>query len=426
MGAEASKPGMQVTPKCGYRVLSVSPDGPAANCTVFPDATSARSELRIRSPRVGSLVAWLDILTSINGVSLTANDDTLANEIANSKGGPILLEIYNIKRQASRTVQIDLLGSAAGLGLAVAWVEEVRVLGAGGETPLHVTEVIADSPAQQAGLQAGVDYVLGSMEGTYSDVEEFGDDVSVRAAAAENSDGVARLPLYVYRSSTDSVRLVNLLVPAQPWGPDHRRGVGVGLACGQLHELPADAGKSDGIPEFHVGRAPSNVQVMPLTTFLGGTTASAGQVQPAVGQPISDIFSASSDAAAAAAFASPPPATAATDDGVRDRDSLSVGANASGATGQQNPVLSQASASQHEPQQHQYAVQTVLPAPPIVKLSQMPQVHLPTLQNRAPGPGGAGGLGLTAVTPFGTAAPYRASLTAPAVPVPGSMRQVVQ
>jgi hypothetical protein len=143
--------------------------------------------------------------------------------------------------------------------------EEVAAAGGGvalfAETVMHVIEVDPGSPAASAGLRAGDDYILASLtNGAYEDVEAFGEDVaqSVNEAesAGDHGGGVSgvQLPLYVYRATTDCVRIVRIPVPCGPWraGPDARPRMGLGLAvaCGKAHELPAASLLSDGGVEF--------------------------------------------------------------------------------------------------------------------------------------------------------------------------------
>jgi hypothetical protein len=310
MGAAESVPA-----PTAYRVTSVDARGPCAHAISFPDAASARAGMR--APAEGPLVPWLDFIVSINGRDLRGpdGDDVLEEELANVEGdaraaaaatalaaagalpqpepaapaaptapeaprtaAPVILEVWNVKRGAMRTVQVLVpAGSRLGLQVQSATIppgglnnssfgaEEVAAAGGGvalfAETVMHVIEVDAGSPAASAGLRAGDDYILASLtNGAYEDVEAFGEDVAQSVNEAESAGdrggGVSgvQLPLYVYRATTDCVRIVRIPVPCGPWraGPDARPRIGLGLAvaCGKAHELPATSLLSDGGAEF--------------------------------------------------------------------------------------------------------------------------------------------------------------------------------
>ena len=345
MGSGASVPA-QVRGGAGYRVMGVEEGGPCARALSFPDAASARRG--VRDLREASLVPWLDFVVSVNGRELGGEDgdDVLEEELGGGEGGkgggggggggddeptPVILEVWNVKRRALRTVQVSLpRGSGSRLGLHVQRAAippgglEAGSMGggsgaeaadgsAGAEAVLHVTGVEPGSPAAAVGLVPDDDYVLASLQGgAYEDVESFGDDVGdallkFQAAAAAGSgsgDGgpgagagagagvpAVLLPLFVYRTSTDSVRLVQLPVRDAAWGAGGTsRGLGLELSFGKFHELPAVALTTDGRPEFEVARASSGSAEAPspqpqlLAHFVAATVAAA-DAPPAVPPP---------------------------------------------------------------------------------------------------------------------------------------------
>ena len=194
---------------------------------------------------------------------------------------------------------------------------------AGAEAVLHVTAVEPGSPSAAVGLVPGDDYVLASLQGgAYEDVDSFGDDVGdallkYQAAAAGTGAGAGAasppavlLPLFVYRTSTDSVRLVQLPVRDAGWGAGgERHGLGLELACGKFHELPAASLLTDGRAEFEVqAQGPPAVQ---MSRFLAEAEtpsppdASAGATAVAVAAAAAASASASAAAAAAVAAAAP-------------------------------------------------------------------------------------------------------------------------
>ena len=133
MGASASQDeapldaGDELPPPCGYRVLSVEGASPGATLLVMPDARAAREGLR--SPRPGALVAYLDVLASVNGIELDGDAleaDVLAREVAANVGSPIILEVYNVKRRRFRTVQLTPERAWGGDGLLGVQVRRAR------------------------------------------------------------------------------------------------------------------------------------------------------------------------------------------------------------------------------------------------------------------------------------------------------------
>jgi len=300
MGQSESVPDL----KFAFRVLSV--DGPAATALNFPSASSAR--FGQRDAIVKSLVPWLDFIISINGRDLVSDgpegDAVLQTELAavmaeeeksltNSgqprpSGIPIILDVWNIKSRVQRTVQI-VVPKGKGLGLQVqsyvipfglvsnSMGEGSFVASPGGflptETVLHVTNVEIGSPAASSGLLPDDDFILANKNtGGYDDVEGFGEDFTeamMRFSRADETSNSLPAPssmsVFVYRTSSDSVRLVSLPVAIEPWkGEDGRLhyGLGLVLASGKLHELPEYRTKSDGRAEFEV--AP-----MQMNQFLG-------------------------------------------------------------------------------------------------------------------------------------------------------------
>jgi hypothetical protein len=135
------------------------------------------------------------------------------------------------------------------------------------ETVLHVTNVENGSPSATAGLLPEDDFILANQNtGGYEDVEGFGEDFTeamMRFSRADETSNSLPAPsimsIFVYRASSDSVRLVPLPVSIAPWkGEDERLhyGLGLVLASGKLHELPEHRMKSDGCAEFEVISTP--------------------------------------------------------------------------------------------------------------------------------------------------------------------------
>jgi len=297
MGQTESVPDL----KFAFRVLSVDPNGSCAQALNFPSSASARTGQR--DAIIKSLVPWLDFIISINGRDLISDapegDTVLQSELAKvmeeeekilnnngqtarSSGIPIILDVWNVKSRVQRTVQI-VVPKGKGLGLQVqsyvipfglvsnSMGEGSFVPGPSGflptETVLHVTNVENGSPSATAGLLPDDDFILANQNtGGYDDVEGFGEDFTeamMRFSRADETSNSLPAPsimsVFVYRASSDSVRLVSLPVSIAPWkGEDERLhyGLGLVLASGKLHELPESRMKSDGCAEFEVISTP--------------------------------------------------------------------------------------------------------------------------------------------------------------------------
>jgi hypothetical protein len=91
---------------------------------VFPDNVAARVE-GVRAPTRGAVVAYLDVITAVNGIQLSnsepagGDDDdgeqqqgqqrgrgAFAAEVRANVGRPVLLVVFNWKAKRSRTVQV--------------------------------------------------------------------------------------------------------------------------------------------------------------------------------------------------------------------------------------------------------------------------------------------------------------------------------
>ncbi len=79
------------------------------------------------------------------------------------------------------------------------------------ENVWHVLDIYQNSPASAAGLQPRTDYIVGSPEVILNDQEDFFTMIDVYEKK------VKPLPLYVYSTNTDSIRLVHIS-PNKNWG----------------------------------------------------------------------------------------------------------------------------------------------------------------------------------------------------------------
>jgi len=300
MGSGPSRPY-----ESGFRILNVLPTGAAANTIVFPDSVSSRSPTR-RTARISSLVPWLDFIISINGQNLNEIEDAesvFASEIMTTLNDPhsnhtLILEIYNLKRNAIRTVQITLNTNPLSpslsiintdnnnntlsipapesvtvtnpsssspdtdnepsppiLGAVITW-ETIPEFGIT-EIPLHVTEIEPNTPAANAGLVVNDDYILGC---TINNITYGFEDNESFSNAVYDSRGSVLL-LYVYCINNDTIRLVELEIP------ESGKGLGLGIACGSFHQLPSFTRETDGVNIIDTQRG-TPVAVLPLEAFV--------------------------------------------------------------------------------------------------------------------------------------------------------------
>jgi len=246
---------------------------------VFPDPLAAREGQR--APAQSSLVAYLDIVTSVNGILLDADAleaDVLSHEVLSNKDKPIILEVYNVKHGRYRTCQVTPSASWGGAGLMGVQVryDVLDDADAAPDAALHVVGVEPGSPAALAGLVPEDDYVLGCVHSGFPSVQAFAD-----YAASRQGDAVQ---LFVLRRSTDSVRLVTVAMSDADWGvPGGPRATGLGLelAAGHLHTMPNRS--TYGVNEFAVptGAAAAAAAAVLAGTAAGWAAASAGQEQAA-------------------------------------------------------------------------------------------------------------------------------------------------
>jgi hypothetical protein len=92
------------------------------------------------------------------------------------------------------------------------------------DSVLHVAEVYPNSPAANAGLQATTDFILGSTDGPFIDLEDLSQQLQANTS----------LKIMVYSLHDDKVREV-VVEPNESWGGKGR--LGCDLADGALHKI---------------------------------------------------------------------------------------------------------------------------------------------------------------------------------------------
>ena len=190
---------------CGYRVLSVQKNSPGYEAGLDP---------------------YFDFVVAANNVQLLSEDNEFLDIIAAHAGKDLELIVYNSKRDETRMCTIKPRNDWGGQGLLGITIRFDSFENAN-ENVIHILSVQPGSPAALAGIKADDDYVLGTAEMVFHDMEEL-------ALCFEANINNA-IPVYVYSASTDAVRVVNI-TPNTNWGGFGIFGCDVGH--GYLHRLP--------------------------------------------------------------------------------------------------------------------------------------------------------------------------------------------
>lgn len=255
--------------KVGYRVLGVQQDSPASAC---------------------NFVIYFDFIVAANGVRLRTLDSTFVDIIQAHEDAPLGLTVYNSKARTTREVtMVPSRTSWSGDGLLGVTIRfdsyanadenvcRVVAVGAGGEGGAGGD---GDSPAELAGLLGdGTDYILGSAERVYSDMDVLNADLQA------NLD--RPMELFVYSSRSDTVRVV-VVMPTTDWGSSSSgsgsgsagdKGIlGATIAHGYLHGLPTfraavEAGEA-ATEKQEEERSPEDSSAMQQQQKLDGSSAS--------------------------------------------------------------------------------------------------------------------------------------------------------
>lgn len=243
---------------------------------------------------LGSMaVKWYDILETIDASRSDYEQDNpdpnlFATEVRNCAGLNVNLILWNAKGSRSRDVTLPVPSPSPTLGLTLQWTS-LSVT----EDVWHVLDVIANSPADTAGLLPYGDYIVGTPEGNVHGEAGLGELVE---------DYLGRsLRLYVYNHEYAVTRLVTL-TPSRSWGGSGALGCVLGF--GALHRLPVPmtepiAGPGETL--FETARfsneehRPSSTQPQPNSPSIYPPPSSAAQ---------------SSDMLVPASMVSPPPPSA--------------------------------------------------------------------------------------------------------------------
>lgn len=194
--------------------------------------------LRNKNPEI-PLEPWYDIVVGLNNRQLvchslrrqcfanppqdSADPNLFATEVRNCAGSSVSLTVWSAKGSRSRILTLPVPTPSPTLGLTLQWTP-LSVT----EDVWHVLDVIANSPADNAGLLPYGDYIVGTPEGNVHGESGLGELVE---------DYLGRsLRLYVYNHEYAVTRLITL-TPSRSWGGSGALGCVLGF--GALHRLPA-------------------------------------------------------------------------------------------------------------------------------------------------------------------------------------------
>ncbi|KAL8930471.1 MAG: hypothetical protein Q9208_000655 [Pyrenodesmia sp. 3 TL-2023] len=242
--------------------------------------------LRNKNPEI-PLEPWYDIVVGLNNRQLDSADPNLfATEVRNCAGSNVSLTVWSAKGSRFRILTLPVPTPSPTLGLTLQWTP-LSVT----EDVWHVLDVIANSPADNAGLLPYGDYIVGTPEGNVHGESGLGELIE---------DYLGRsLRLYVYNHEYAVTRLVTL-TPSRSWGGSGALGCVLGF--GALHRLPAPM-------EEPIAAADGTVfEAARFSNEEHRSSSTQPAMQSASSYPPPTSATQSSDMLVPAAMASPPPA----------------------------------------------------------------------------------------------------------------------
>ncbi|CAL8294779.1 unnamed protein product [Lota lota] len=168
---------------------------------------------------------FFDFILSIGNTRLNKESDLLKDLLKANVEKPVKLELYSMKTQRVRELEVVPNNMWGGQGLLGASVRFCSFEGAN-ENVWHILDVEERSPASLAGLQAYHDYIVGADQ-VLQESEDF-------FSMVEATEGKP-LKLLVYNSQSDRCREV-VVTPNGAWGGEGSLGCGIGY--GYLHRIP--------------------------------------------------------------------------------------------------------------------------------------------------------------------------------------------
>lgn len=172
------------------------------------------------------LEVFFDFIVEINGCPMDSNQQTFYTKIQEAENVRTKMIVHNIRTRTSRDVFITPR-KWGGVGLLGA-VVRYDALDNADSQGMRVLDVFPNSPAEMAGLLPLKDYLLGTADVMFRDLDELGEIISLCLGKA--------VKVHVYNSDTESIREV-ALVPRTDWGGEGC--IGADIRAGLLHRIPA-------------------------------------------------------------------------------------------------------------------------------------------------------------------------------------------
>lgn len=230
-------------PELGYHVLQVAPNSPGE--------------------RAG-LVPYFDFIVSVNGHMLDKEDRLLENTLRDSVGKEVDLLVYSSRYEQYRKVKVipsDTWGGAGVAGISIRFCSYSNATA----HVWHILDVYPNSPASIAGLEPHTDYIVGTVDLLFNSSEDF--YTLVRGSIGKS------VPLYVYSSKTNRVRLVDIQ-PNRTWGGNGCLGCDVGY--GYIHRIPSPPLEENPLPPPSTTPKPTSsipLNPTPISTVIHTSSA---------------------------------------------------------------------------------------------------------------------------------------------------------
>ncbi|KAG0004287.1 Golgi reassembly-stacking protein 2 [Entomortierella chlamydospora] len=190
----------------GYHVLRVKDHSPSSQAGLRP---------------------FFDYIVAVNDIRLDTESTILREQMIANEDKLIMLDVYSTREQKLRKVEMTPTrkwGNGDGLmGCSVRFCLFDTI----NDIVWHVLDITPESPAEEAGLRAHSDYIIGTPLGVTRGEGDLYELIEEHIGEP--------LPLHVYNADTDQVREV-VIVPNEDWGGEGLLGCDVGY--GYLHRLP--------------------------------------------------------------------------------------------------------------------------------------------------------------------------------------------
>lgn len=176
------------------------------------------------SPLFGQVALYVDSIRAVNGIR---NCDLDSRPVADSlqfSSGKAQILVHNLITDSERLVVVYIksfdIEKAVSLQLGVGFF--VEPISEADKKILRVTQVVSNSPADDACLKAGSDFVVFSLSFKYQDLKTFCDQVKETckqwSITKPESQSTRRIKLVVYSLAHDELRVVSI-IPYERWSP---------------------------------------------------------------------------------------------------------------------------------------------------------------------------------------------------------------